>query len=493
MLVNLVISLYTSRVILHTLGVSDYGIYGVVGGIVTMFGFFNGTLASATSRFLSFEIASEDKQRLKDTFSSALVLHIAIAVFVTLICETFGIWFLENKLVIPIDRMTAAYWVLQFSIFAMIFQIIQVPFNAALISHERMGVYAYVEISNSLLKLIIVYLLVIGNFDKLILYAILMLLVSAIMAIIYTIYGRLYFEECSLKLTWKKDFIKPMLYYSGWQFYGNMSIVAITQGVNMLMNMWFGTFMNAAYDIANRVKGIVMNLSTNFTTAMRPQIVISYSAQEFDRMFSLMCNAMRISFVLMLILCAPLMIETHYVLNLWLGIVPKHAVPILRLSLLWNLLVSLTLGLGDVSNATGDVKRPSIIAGTMYLSIIPITYVAFKLGAPYWVPFVLNIITVMFAPLYTSLPIKKHVPGFSWNKHVFREVMRCYVIMIIVLGGTRFFENYMEESFLRLLFTTLISTSMSCILGYYFLFPKVLRIKVLNIIKIKLSQKWSRK
>ena len=488
MIINLAIGLYASRVILQTLGVSDYGLYGVVGGIVAMFGFFNGSMSSATSRFLSYELGGGDRQKLRETFSSALLLHFAIAILITLICETFGIWFLENKLVVPEGRLYAARWVLQFSICTMFFQVIQVPFNAAIISHERMSVYAYIEIGKSLLMLLIVYLLTIGQFDKLILYAILTSIVYVIIFFLYMFYSIKNFEECSFRIVWNKSILKTMLSYTGWQVYGNFSIMAITQGVNMLMNMFFGTLMNAAYDIAKRVEGLVMQLSTNFTTAMRPQIVKSYSAMEFTRTYSLMCNAMRVTFVLMLIICAPLMIESEYVLRLWLGVIPDYAVVLLRLSLVWNLMVALTTGYADVSNATGDIKIPGLLSGTMYLSIFPMTFLAYKLGAPFWVPFVLNIMAVMLAPLYTCLPIKKHLPNFSWWKHVFSEILRCYFIMIVVLGVSYYITTYIDESFLRLILTTAVSSVLTCSLSYFILFPKEIRVKFIAYAMSKLHR-----
>lgn len=485
MLLSTVISLYTSRLILQILGVSDYGVYGVVAGVVTMFGFFNGSMAGTTARFLSYEIGIGNSQRLKDTFSSALMLHFAIAIVVVILCETIGLWFLEYKLVIPDGRMYAAQYCLQFSIFTLFFQVIQVPFNATIISHERMDYYAYVEIANSTLKLLIVYVLLIGNLDKLILYSILTFGVSIITAIAYITYGIFNFNECSLKIVWRKEILKPMLNFSGLEFYGNMSIMAITQGVNMLLNMWFGTIMNAAYDIATRVKSIIMSLSTNVSTAIRPQIVKTYSAKEFDRMFVLMCNSTRITFLFMLILCAPFIAEAHYVLLLWLGIVPEHSETLLQLSLVWNIFVSLTVGMADVARATGDVKNLNIVPGTMYLSIFPITYIAYRMGAPYWFPFALNVVAVSVSPIYTCWNFKKYLPGFSWQKHVFVEMAKCCAIMMVVIFVTYLFTLQMNESFLRLVLSVIISSILTCSLGFYWLFPKEIRAKFTTIIKSK--------
>ncbi len=481
----MIISLYTSRVILQTLGVSDYGIYGIVGGLVTMFGFFNSSMTGTTSRFLTYELGKENKQRLKETFSTAFVLHIVIALIVVFLCEIIGVWFLEHKLVIPHERMFAARWVFQLSIFSMIFNIMQVPFNSLIISHEKMGIFAYIDISNSLLKLLIVYLLLIGHFDKLILYSILTCFVSLIVAIIYCVVSLRLFDECSLKLICKKEILKPMASFSGWELYGSLSLMAITQGVNMLLNMWFGTIMNAAYDIASRVQSMVMSLSTNVTTAIRPQIVKNYSIQEYSRSLSLARNGARITFLLMLLFTVPLLTETHYILNLWLGLVPQYVETLLRFSLIWNLTVAMVLTQNDVVNATGDVKWICLSSGTMYLAIIPITYVAFKLGAPYWFPFLLNVLTVMTGSLYSSNTIKKHIPSYSWTKIVFPDLMRNYFVLGVVLFLAFSITHLIEESFLRLMFCTFTNAILVSLLGFRIVLPCNLRHKILNHIKNK--------
>lgn len=486
MMLSMVIALYTSRVVIQTLGVSDYGVYGVVAGVVTMFSFFNTALAGATSRYLSVELGKGDLTRLKHTFSTAFVLHIGIALFVTLLCETIGIWFLNNKLVLPEGRLFAARWVLQLSILTMVFQVIQVPFNAAIISNEKMGVFAYIEIANSLFKLIIVYLLLIGDFDKLILYSILTCTVAFVVLLFYVLYSLTKFKECSLRFSCKKEYLKPMLTYSGWEFYGNMSLVVSSQGINMLLNMFFGTLMNAAYDVATRVKNIIMNLSTNVTTAIRPQIYKNYSVQDYDRLFSLMQNGARITFLLMLLFCAPLIIETPYILHIWLGVVPDHSDTILRLSLLWNLLVSMYITMNDVSHATGDVKFQCFMSGTLYAIVLPISYVAFRLGAPYWVPFALNALSVTVDPIYTGYAIKKHIHVFSWKKHVLHDLIPYYSILILVLATPFILVYNMEECFLRLVLTTIITSLLTIVLGYYVLLPKGARVKLWTVVKNKI-------
>ncbi|MDY5953612.1 MAG: polysaccharide biosynthesis protein, partial [Sodaliphilus sp.] len=263
MFISMVVGLYTSRVVLATLGVEDYGIYGVVGGVVGMMGFLNASMSGATSRFLTFELGKGDKERLAKTFSSALIVHIAIAIIVFILAETVGLWFLCNKLNIPEGRMEAAHWVYQFSILATMLSITQVPYNATIIAHEKMDVYAYMEILNVTLKLLIVYLLCIGNFDKLILYASLMLAVSILIMMVYRIYAIRQFPEAHFHWIWDKTYLRPILSFSGWDLYGNMACTIRQQGSVFLINIFYGVALNAACNIASTMQGILLQFSSN--------------------------------------------------------------------------------------------------------------------------------------------------------------------------------------------------------------------------------------
>ena len=293
MLLSIIVSLYTSRIVLQTLGVEDYGIYGVVGGIVTMFSFLNSSMAGATSRFLTFEMGKGDEERLKSTFSSALIIHIGIALLVLILAETIGVWFLNNKLVIPEGRMDAAHWVLQFSILGMIVGFTQVPYNATIIAHEKMDIYAYVELVNVFLKLGIVYLLNIGNLDKLVLYAFLVLLVNVIVAIIYRIYCLRHYEECKFKFNFNKDISKSLLSFSLYNLFGNMGVVVNTQGTNFVINMFFGVIYNAAASIGTIVSNVVTGFASNVMTAFRPQITKSYALDDIPQFQSLILWAIK--------------------------------------------------------------------------------------------------------------------------------------------------------------------------------------------------------
>lgn len=378
MLLSIVISLYTSRVVLQVLGEVNYGIYGLVGSVVAMFTFLNTAMSGATSRFLTHEMAKGNKDKLQDTFNSALIIHIVIALLIFVLAETIGLWFLHNKLVIPEERMFAAGIVYQLSIVSMVITITQVPYNAAIIAHEKMDVYAYVELLNVTLKLIIVYILLIGNFDKLILYAILVLCVSAMIAFIYRIYCIKHYEETHLRFVYKPAIIKPMLSFSLWDLYGNMSVTARQQGTNFILNIFFGVVLNAASGIATMVQGIISGFSGNILQAFRPQIIKTYAVKNYARMETLMSNAIKFALLMLMIISVPLCIEMDYIMELWLGNVPQYAPVFCRILLIMNLLGVINNILTISIHATGKVKKLSFMAGTIALLNLPIIYILFR-------------------------------------------------------------------------------------------------------------------
>ena len=299
MFISMSVSLYTSRVILQTLGVEDYGIYNVVGGVVAMFGFINATMSSATSRFLTFELGKGTTDRLKETFNSSFWVHVIIAVIIFLLSESVGLWFLISKMTLPEGREIAAHIVYQLSILSTIISITQVPYNATLIAHEKMDIYAYVEMVNVFLRLLILYILVIVDFDKLILYGILTMAISTGIALFYRFYCVRHYPECRIRFGAKKEIVKPMLSFSGWDFYGNMTVTARTQGVSMLLNVFFGPVMNAAAGISASVQNAVMAFAGNVNTAVRPQIIKYYAVGEYKKMESLINNACKLNFLVM--------------------------------------------------------------------------------------------------------------------------------------------------------------------------------------------------
>lgn len=303
--ITMLVGLYTSRVALQVLGVSDYGIYGVVGGIVAFMGFLNGSMSGATSRFLTYELGRGTEGKLKETFVSAFWVHLIIAVIIFVLAETVGLWFLYNKLVIPDVRMDAAFWVYQFSVASAVLGITQVPYNASVISHEDMDLYAYIEIANVLLKLLIVYLLMVITIDKLILYAALYFAVSFGIAMYYRWYCIHYYEESHLTLTWDKEIVNKMLKFCGWDLYGNGCVVAKQQGINFLVNMFFGVTLNAGISIASVVSGTLSGFTSNITLALRPQIIKNYAQKDCIAMQNLMSQGIKYIIQNILIILLP--------------------------------------------------------------------------------------------------------------------------------------------------------------------------------------------
>lgn len=480
MLFSMLVSLYTSRVVLNTLGVEDYGIYNVVGGVVGMLGFLNASMSGATSRFLTFELGRGDSIRLKETFSSALIIHISIALIVFVIAETAGLWFLENKLVIPESRMTAAHIVYQLSIFSTMLGITQVPYNATIIAHEEMNVYAYVEILNVCLRLLIVYLLIIGDFDKLILYAILLFLVSLLVIGIYRFYCIFHYKETKFHFLWRKDILKPMLNFSGWDLYGNISVMFRQQGVNMLMNMFIGPIVNAASAIANSVGGVVMSFVGNVVTAFRPQIIKSYAAKDYNEMFRLINFAVKIISVLFLMIAIPIIFEMHFILAVWLNIVPEYAVDFCRILIITYFFTTITSILNIGIHASGKIFLISFISGTLIWMAVPVIYFLLKNGFhPNWAYYCNGSVSVIV--VFVNMCILKYlIRKFSIKNFLLNGILGSLIIGIIILFTVYYIHIHVEYGWIRLTVTVLISIMEASILTFFLLLNKETKILIIQ-------------
>lgn len=489
MLFTMAVSLYTSRVVLNTLGIEDFGIYGVVGGIVTLFDFLNASMSGCTSRFLTFELGKKNKKDLCDTFSTAMYVHIMIALLVLFVAEPVGVLFMHTKMQVLPDRMEAAQIVFHLSVLSMMINVTQVPYNASIISHERMDVYAYVEIVNVVLKLLIVFLLQIGHFDKLILYAVLVFLVSVLIAMFYRVYCIRNFSECHMHKVWRPDILKKMLAFSGWDLYGNLSVTMRTQGVNMLLNMFFGPIMNAAASIASQVQGAVMAFAQNVTMAVRPQIIKRYAAGEMDSMVSLVRNAVKLNFLVILLITTPIITELHYILNLWLEQVPPNAVTFCSFTLLLNFFSNLSFLLVTGVHATGKIFRPSFINGSLYLLVVPISYISFKFCGAAWTSYLFNVLAVFVGMLSNAYTLNLYVREFPLGKFLLKDLSPCLVLMVLVFVITFLITNVMQESFLRLVVVCVISTLLISVIGYRFILPVSIREKIIEKIKNKIWKK----
>ncbi|MCI6170590.1 MAG: polysaccharide biosynthesis protein [Muribaculaceae bacterium] len=486
----MLVGIYTTRVVLNTLGVQDYGIYGVVGSVVAMMGFLNAAMAGATSRFLTFELGRGDETRLAKTFSSALIIHMGIALAVLVLAETVGLWFLCNKLVIPPERMGAAHWVYQLSILSAMIGITQVPYDAIIISHERMGVYAYVEILNSLLKLAIVYLLVLGHFDKLKLYAVLTLAVSVTIMMIYRIYCLRHFKETHFHWIWDKTYLKPMLSFSGWDLYGNACVTARQQGVNFLINMFFGVAYNAASSIASTIQGILLGLSHNILIAFRPQIIKLYASSKNKESILLLYRAAKFSTLILLATIIPLCIELDFILKLWLQKVPFYAEIFCKLMLVSGVFSILNSSINIGNHATGKIKMLSFVTGTLFLLTLPIIWIAFKLGIDASFAYITFIAINIVILLFNITILHHNNKAFSLVGFFHKCIMPIAIVAVLSFGSSELFkilcEKFQITSVYKPILVIFMSLLLSSLFTFYFGFTSIERLKVSNWITIKI-------
>jgi O-antigen/teichoic acid export membrane protein len=416
MLFTMVISLYTSRVVLITLGIENFGIYNVVGGVIVLFSFINNAMANATQRFLNFAMGAKNENEVDRVFSMSLTVHISIAILVLILGETIGLWFVNAKLNIPENKISSMQLVYQFSIFASCISIVRIPYYASIIAYEKMSFFAYSSIVESLLKLFIVYVLLIITFNKLIAYSILMFVISLVMFLVYKIYCNRIFSTCNYKFFYDKDMYKEMMSFSGWSLWGASANIGSNQGVNILLNFFYGVAINAAYGIANQVSGVIYGFVSNFQTAFRPQIIKSFAANESLFFFNLINRASKLSFFLLFLVSLPFIINCKDVLNLWLVNVPDYAVPFTQLIIISSLFDAISAPLWTANEATGKVKYYQILISLIIMLNIPISYIVLLMGySPFFVILVrisLNICTLLFRIFYLQRTINLDVLRF---------------------------------------------------------------------------------
>ena len=452
----MLITLYMSRVILNALGVEDYGIYNVVGGVVAMFSLLSGSLSNAISRFITFELGRGDIRRLSVIFSTSVNIQLGLSLLIMVLGSAVGGWFLNTQMDIPDGRMMAANWVLYCSLLMFCVNLISIPYNACIIAHERMAAFAYVSILEVSLKLLICYLIVVSPFDKLISYAILLVFVALIIRFVYGIYCNRHFEECRYRPVYDCSLLKQMGSFAGWQFMSNGCWLLNTQGVNILINMFFGVALNAARGIATQVDGAIQQFVNNFMTAVNPQITKDYAAGRIKEMFTLVCRGAKFSYFLLMFLAIPVMLETEYILTLWLKTVPDHTVIFLRLTIIGSMLNMLG-GTGlTACMATGNIKRYSIWISSVGILVFPLTWIAFECGLPvestYFV-FIIVYVGVTIVRLYIMKELL-HFPPFLFIRKVI-------VPMLIVTPAATilpfFTANSLAPSFWRLCLTVIVS------------------------------------
>lgn len=431
MLITMVVGLYTSRVVLHVLGFSDYGLYNVIGGFVSLMAFLNSSMTAGTQRFLTYELGRGDISRLKLVFSNALIIHLLIALLIVLLLETVGLWFVKNEMTIPEGRESAAIYLYHFSVLSMFVTIVQVPFMASLIAHEDLNKYALICIFDVVMKLIVAFLIQIATCDRLFFYASALFFAHLITALIYTVYSVSHYKECSISFRFEKSIFFNIAGFSNWTLIGMLATTANGQGMNVLLNMFLGTVVNAARGIAFQINNVVMQFVRNFQIAANPQIIKLYAEGKIEEMTSLALFSSKISAYLLLIIIPPLYINIEYILHLWLGTYPVDTPTFVRVILLQSIIQSMSGPIVFVSYAGGKMKMPNITGGICVLLSLPLCYFLLYMGCSATTVLIVNITPWLFEAYFDSYYAEKYT-GFSQKRFYSEVYFRVLIIVVIV-------------------------------------------------------------
>lgn len=463
---TIVVGLYTSRVVLKTLGVSDYGVYNVVGGIVTTMAFLNSAMSAASQRFISFEMGKGNIKKLNRVFCTSVNIHLFIAAIIFLAAETVGLWFVNNHLNIESNRMVAANWVYQTSIFTFILGICSVPYNACIIAHEHMRAFAYIGIFEVVLKLLIVFCLLIGNLDKLILYGLLILGVAVVIYVCYGMYCRKYFTEAHYKPSLDRPMFCEMFAFAGWSMFGNMGFSFKDSIANIIVNIFFGTAVNAARGIGLQVSSLITSFASNFTMALNPQITKQYAADNIDTSIRIVYVGSRYSFYLLMMIAIPLLVNMEYVLRLWLEYVPPFSAEFLTLGLITSLIHSMSYPVTVALQATGKIRTFQIGICIIMLSELPIIYLLMKQGYPPYVSMMPAVVSYLVALLFRINLLKRLVPKYSLREYLFDIVLRCLAVFVGCWIILKYIHSFFSDTFLTVIITTIISFFIMAMLVY---------------------------
>ena len=445
MLLIMGVSLYTSRVVLDSLGVEDFGLYNVVGGVVLMFAFINSAMSTATQRFLNYALGEKDMGQFRAVFLTSLNIHIFIAIILFVLAETLGLWFVNTQMTIPDNRLDAANWVYQASVLSCVFQIICIPYNATVISYEKMNIFSYISIIDIFLKLIIVLMLELFSYDRLKTYAILLLLETILVQFFYKVYcAKKFKQETRFILFWDKKTFRDMFFYVSWVMNGCLAVVAYTQGLNILLNVFFGPVVNAARGISIQVYGAVRSFCSNVQVAINPQLIKSYASGDLKYMHKLIIVSSKYSFCLLFLIALPILLKTEYILSLWLKEVPDHTIAFVRLSVVIAMINLLTNPLNTSVHATGKLKKFQLVEGTILLLIVPFSYLFLKLGFRPEVVFFVHIFAELLAQI-ARVVIVLPLIGFSMIVYlrdiVLRLVLFSAMSIVIPVFGNDFLQN----------------------------------------------------
>jgi O-antigen/teichoic acid export membrane protein len=445
MLLTMAVTLYTSRVVLATLGVEDFGIYHLVGGFITVLGFLHGAMSSATQRFLSFEIGKPGTAGISNIFSMSMNIHLLIAAGILLVGETAGLWFVSTQLTIPPERMAAAQWVYHLSLLAFLVTVISVPYNAMIIAHEQMSVFAWVSVFDVSLKLLIVFMLAWAGSDHLITYAALTFVVVMLITAIYKLYCGKKYPDSRFRFYWDSMLFKTMLSYTGWNMWGNAAAVLGNQGVNVILNIFFGPAVNAARAITFQISGALNSFVQNLQVAVNPQIIKSYASGDFDYMHKLVYYGAKYNFFLLLFFALPIAIEVDTILNLWLTVVPEHTGTFVQLALAGILIDSISAPLMTAAQATGKIKLYQTVVGGILLLNLPLSYVLLHAGFAPSIAFVVSI-ALSIASLIARLVIISPLVNLSIKRYTTLVLLRVVGVGLVSLTLALLIKYFLPEN-----------------------------------------------
>lgn len=483
MIIVLIISLYITRKLLEILGVEDYGIYNVVCGFVSMFSFINLSMNNAIQRFYSFEIGRANFDKIKSVFNISVVIQLIAAMLVVLLLEVVGLWYLENKLIIPESRYNAAFWVFQFSVFSVIPTFMQVPFSAAILAYEKMDFYAGVNILDAIIKLLLVLSLRFFSSDTLVLYGTFTLLISSANFLLYAVYALSKFDQLKLRLPLDKDIFGGIMTFSGWNLFGSLANIMKEQGINVLLNLFYGPVVNAARGVAAQVNGGIQGLVQNLGVAMKPQLIQSYASEDNNKVIALMYSMSKLSYVILYSMALPIIVEIKYVLHIWLGNnVPQYTSEFVVIIIATAFIGNLNSAVSTVVHATGQMKKYQLVNSFVLLTVLPLTYAALYFGAnPIFALSISFVIMVLMQMV--SLVILKDLIRFSILDYFRKIILPILIVSMISCIFPILLKFIMQESLLRLLISVLVSVLCIIPLSYYLLFDDREKSVSLNLIR----------
>lgn len=477
----LIVGLYTSRVVLGALGEEDYGIYNVVGGVVAMFTMISGALNSAVSRFITFEMGKGENAQLNKVYSTAVVIQVILSVIVVVLAEPIGLWFIDNKMTIAPERIPAARIVLHFSVLSFVVNLMSVPQMASITAHEKMSAYAYIGILDGVLRLAAALAIAYSSSDRLVLYAALMALAVFLVRFAYGLYCRRHFPECRFRMVFDKALVKEMFSFAGWNFIGVTSGVLRDHGGNILVNLFFGTSLNAARGIAVQLSGTVQNFVTNFMTAVNPQITKSYASGEREYMLSLVRKSSRMSYYLLLVIMLPVFFTTDYLLEIWLKEVPEHTASFVRLFLVLSLSESLIHSLVTAAQATGRIRNYQIVVGGLIMLNLPVSYICLKAGAPPESTVIVAIVISQIC-LAARLILLRRMVGLSVRKFLSKVYINVIIVTVAALVLPLLLCGIVPEGFSGFVLKVLICVASAAMSIFIVGCSKAERSEIINLI-----------